>query len=146
MSAECVFCAVLAGRSPASLVYEDDETAAFLDLFPVHPGHTLVVPKLHVTDLLSCPAELAGHLLIVSTELARAVVKATGAEGFNVWTANGRAAGQDIFHLHLHVLPRHDGDSFGLRFPRGYPREASQKELDAMAAKIRGAIRPAVPE
>lgn len=137
MSAECVFCTVLAGRAPASLVYEDDEVAAFLDLFPVHPGHTLVVPKLHVPDLVSCAPALAGRLMAVSTELAPAIVNATGAAGFNVWTANGPVAGQDVFHLHLHVLPRHDGDSFGLRFPKGYPREASREELDAMAAKIR---------
>lgn len=104
---------------------------------------TLVVPRLHVTDLLSCPADLAGRLLIVSTELAPAIVKATGAAGFNVWTANGRAAGQDIFHLHLHVLPRHDGDSFGLRFPKGCPREASRAELDAMAHRIREGIKSA---
>lgn len=143
MSAECVFCTVLAGRAPASLVYEDDGIAAFLDLFPVHPGHTLVVPRLHVTDLLSCPADLAGRLLIVSTELAPAIVKATGAAGFNVWTANGRAAGQDIFHPHLHVLPRHDGDSFGLRFPQGCPREASRAKLDAMAHRIREGIKSA---
>ena len=146
MSAECIFCAVLAGRAPASLVYEDDEVAAFLDLFPVHAGHTLVVPKLHVPDLASCPPALAGRLMIVSTALAPAIISATGASGFNVWTANGRVAGQDVFHLHLHLLPRHEGDSFGLRFPRGYPREASRDELDAMAAKIRGAIPPAAPE
>lgn len=140
MNASCVFCAILAGQAPASLVYEDAEIVAFLDLFPVHPGHMLVVPRLHIADLLSCPPALAGRLLIVSTELAPAVVKATGAAGFNVWTANGRAAGQDIFHLHLHLLPRHDGDSFGLRFPKGYPREAPRAELDGMAGRIRAEL------
>lgn len=146
MSRDCVFCAVLAGRSPASLVYQDDEVAAFLDLFPVHPGHTLVVTRTHVVDLASCAPSLAGRLLAVSAELAPAIVRATGAAGFNVWTANGRAAGQDIFHLHLHILPRHQGDTFGLRFPRGYPREASRAELDSMAGRIRSAMSPVAPE
>jgi histidine triad (HIT) family protein len=105
-------------------VYEDDDLVAFLDLFPVHPGHTLVVPRGHVADLCSCP-------------LPPAIVDATGAQGFNVWTANGAAAGQEIFHLHLHVLPRFDDDAFGLRFPKSYPKEASRLELDAMAERIK---------
>lgn len=133
---------MVAGDAPASLVYGDDEVVAFLDLYPVHPGHTLVVPKRHVPDLASCPPELAGKLMEVSAKLAPAVVKATSAQGFNVWTANGRAAGQEIFHLHLHILPRHEGDSFGLRFPKGYPREASRRDLDLMAARIREALAP----
>jgi diadenosine tetraphosphate (Ap4A) HIT family hydrolase len=106
----------------------------------VHPGHTLVVPKRHVSDLISCPPDLAGRLLTVSAELAPAIVGATGAAGFNVWTANGRVAGQEVFHLHLHLLPRHENDAFGLRFPRGYPREAPRQELDALAAKVRAAL------
>lgn len=140
MSSGCVFCAVVAGSAPASMVYEDDEVVAFLDLYPVHPGHTLVVPKRHVPDLVSCPPELAGKLMEVGARLAPAVVRATSAAGFNIWTANGRAAGQEIFHLHLHILPRHESDSFGLRFPKGYPRQASRQELDLMAARIREAL------
>lgn len=141
MTAGCVFCEVVAGRAPASFVYQDEEVIAFLDLFPVNPGHTLIVPRRHVVDLQSCPPELAGRLMCVSTELAPAIVRATNAAAFNVWTANGRAAGQDVFHLHLHLLPRFERDSFGLRFPRGYPREASRTELDAMADRIRGGLR-----
>jgi histidine triad (HIT) family protein len=122
------------------MVYSDQEVVAFLDLYPVQAGHTLVVPRRHVPDLASCPPELAGKLMEVSARLAPAVVQATSAAGFNVWTANGRAAGQEIFHLHLHILPRHENDSFGLRFPKGYPREASRQELDLMAEKIRRSL------
>jgi len=117
-------------------VYDDERIAAFLDLYPIHPGHTLVVPKLHATDLLDCPAETVGRLLAVSRELAPAVVAATGAAGFNVWTATGAAAGQEVFHLHLHLLPRFADDTFGLRFPTGYPAEASRADLDVMAERI----------
>ncbi len=134
---DCVFCRVVAGTAPRSIVYEDDDLVAFLDLFPVHPGHTLVVPRGHVADLCSCPLPIAARLFRASTCLAPAIVDATGAQGFNVWTANGAAAGQEIFHLHLHVLPRFDDDAFGLRFPKSYPKEASRLELDAMAERIK---------
>lgn len=137
MTADCVFCAVIAGRLPASFVYRDDRAVAFLDVYPVHPGHTLVVPRTHVVDLLDCPGDVASHLFDVSRRLAPAVVQAAAAAGFNVWTANGRAAGQQIFHLHVHILPRFEDDAFGLRFPQSYPQEATRADLDAMAEQIR---------
>ncbi len=136
----CVFCQIVGGTAPASLVYDDEEIVAFLDLFPVHPGHTLVVPRVHVEDLRTCPLPVAGRLFRVSAQLAPAIVKATGAAGFNVWTANGKAAGQEIFHLHLHVLPRFEDDSFGLRFPKSYPREAARHELEVLAERIRSQV------
>ncbi|NIN10735.1 MAG: HIT domain-containing protein [Gemmatimonadales bacterium] len=135
--ADCVFCSVIEGRLPGSFVYRGDEAVAFLDLFPVHPGHLLIVPRLHVEDLVSCPPGVAGQLFELSAKLAPAVVRATEAAGFNVWTANGKAAGQEVFHLHLHLLPRFEDDTFGLRFPKSYPQEAGRAELDAMAETIR---------
>lgn len=137
---DCVFCRIITGELPGSVVYQDDHTVAFLDLYPVHPGHTLVVPRRHVTDLVTCPEAVAGSLFALSARLAPAVVQAVGAAGFNVWTANGKAAGQEIFHLHLHVLPRFEADSFGLRFPKNYPEEATRAALDAMAGRIRAAL------
>lgn len=119
------------------MVYEDQHALAFLDLFPVNRGHTLVVPRAHVADLASCPQEIAAHLMAVSSRIAPALVRAVGAAGFNVWTASGRAAGQEVFHLHLHVLPRFNDDAFGLRFPKGYPQKADRAELDALAARVR---------
>lgn len=136
MGADCVFCRILAGEVPASFVYQDEEVVGFLDLFPVHAGHTLVVPRCHADDLLACPEDLAGRLFAVGARLAPAVVAATGAEGFNIWTANGRAAGQTVFHLHLHIMPRFAADRFALRFPVER-REASRDALEQMAALIR---------
>ena len=133
----CVFCGIISGTIPASIVYQDDDTVAFLDLYPVHPGHTLVVPRLHLEDLVSCPPGVCGQLFEASAKLAPAVVQAANASGFNIWTANGRAAGQQVFHLHLHILPRFDEDAFGLRFPKNYPQRASTEELDRMAEAIR---------
>ncbi len=137
---DCVFCSIVAGTAPGSVIYEDDDVVAFLDLFPVHPGHTLVVPRHHVEDLRSCPPAMAGRLFAVSAQIAPAVVTATGAAGFNVWTANGEAAGQEVFHLHLHVLPRFEGDAFGLRFPKSYPQEATRRDLERMAGAIRARL------
>jgi histidine triad (HIT) family protein len=140
MKADCIFCQILARKIPGSFVFEDDVVAVFLDLYPVNPGHALVVPKGHTDDLLSCLPEVAGRLFEVAARFAPVLVRATGAEGFNVWTANGQAAGQEVFHLHLHVLPRFGNDTFGLRFPKGYPRAAPREELDAMAAEIRSRV------
>ena len=134
---DCVFCRILAGALPASIIYQDDTAVALLDLYPIHAGHSLVIPREHHADVASCPSRLAGHLFEVSACLGTAIARATDAHGFNVWTANGRAAGQDIFHLHLHILPRYRDDTFGLRFPQGYPDEAQRTDLDAMAERIR---------
>lgn len=139
MNADCVFCRVVAGEIPGSVVYEDGRVIAFLDLHPVHDGHTLVVPRIHHVDLRSCPPDLAAHLFAVGARLAPAIVAVTGADGFNIWTAAGRAAGQTVFHLHLHVLPRFAGDAFGPRLPGGRPQECPRPALDQMAARIRAA-------
>jgi len=139
---DCVFCRILARGIPGTFLYEDDRVAAFLDLFPVHTGHALVVPRAHHVDLGDCPPDLSAYLFEVGARLAPAIVAATGADGFNVWTANGAAAGQEVLHLHLHILPRHRNDSFGLRFPKGYPKEAGRGELEQVAQKIRAGLTP----
>ncbi len=135
MSTACVFCQIAGGAAPASLVYEDADIVAFLDLHPVHAGHTLVAPRAHAVDVRDCAPGLAARLFEVSARLAPAVVAAMNADGFNIWTAAGRAAGQTVFHVHLHILPRFAGDDF--RVPMGYPREAARDELEAVAARIR---------
>lgn len=133
----CVFCDIVAGTGPATPVYDDADCMAILDLFPIHEGHTLVIPRAHVVDLSVCPPELAGHLFAVAGRVGPKLVAATGADGFNVWTANGRAAGQEVMHLHLHVLPRFADDTFGLRFPQSYPTRAEREALDRFADRLR---------
>lgn len=137
---DCVFCEILAGRAEASIVYEDERAMAFLDLYPIQAGHTLVVPKEHVPDLVSCPSDMAAHLFGVASRLAPVVTEVCGASGFNIWTANGRDAGQRVFHLHLHILPRRASDRFGLRFPKDYPKAFERDELDAMAGRIKAQV------
>lgn len=137
MSDDCIFCRIVAGEAPSSRVYEDERVVAFLDVHPVHPGHTLVVPRLHLPDLRECAADLAAHLFAVSARLAPGITRAVDADAFNIWTAAGRAAGQTVFHLHLHILPRFHGDVFGPRLPKEGVAEADRADLDKVAARIR---------
>ena len=137
---ECPFCAIIEGRAPGAIVYEDERAAALMDIYPVYAGHTLVIPRDHYENLVSCPEDLAAHLFTVAAKLGPAIMEATGGTAFNVWTANGRDAGQRVFHLHLHVLPRFPDDKFGLRFPKGYPAVKEPEELEAMASRIRSSV------
>ena len=137
---DCPFCAILEGREPGAIVYEDEHAAALMDIYPVYAGHTLVIPRVHYENLVSCPKDLAAHLFTVAGQLGPAIMEATGGTAFNVWTANGEDAGQRVYHLHLHVLPRFPDDKFGLRFPKDFPAVKDQDELEAMAARIRAAV------
>ena len=132
----CVFCDIVAGQAHASIVYEDETTMAFMDLMPITPGHLLVIPKAHYRNLFDVPPAVAAQLMEVGTRLARALRRATECAGMNVHIANEAPAGQSVWHLHLHLIPRYAGDGFGLRFPPGYGRRATRAELDRMAALI----------
>ena len=134
---ECVFCAIVSGRAARSLLAEDDDAVAFLDVQPAVIGHALVVPRRHAVALADLtPAEGAAVW-----ELGRrvgAAARAAGlAEGVNLFLADGAAAGQEVWHVHLHVLPRTPGD--GLRL-HGAFRLADRAALDTTAARLRGAL------
>ncbi|MDJ0766974.1 MAG: HIT family protein [Myxococcota bacterium] len=137
---DCPFCAIAAGTGRGSIVYEDDLSIGLMDIFPVYPGHTLVVPRDHYDNLVACPDEVAAHLFNVAAKLGPAIMEVTGGTAFNVWTANGADAGQRVFHLHLHVLPRFPDDKFGLRFPKDFPRKTDLNELEEIAARIRSVV------
>ena len=138
---DCVFCRILAGESPASFVYRDERCAAFMDIRPVNPGHLLVVPIRHAAHLAEVEAETTGWMMQIAQRLAGAL-RASGlrCEGVNLFLADGRAAMQEVFHVHLHVLPRYVGDGFGLRFGPHYGQHPPREELDAQAEKIRRAL------
>ncbi|MAF24280.1 HIT family protein [bacterium] len=107
---DCIFCKIIAGEVPTTKVYEDEDVFAFLDIAPVNPGHTLVIPKEHVENIGKASDDQINSTLTVVRKLAPSIVKASSAQGFNVNTNSGAAAGQSVFHLHFHVIPRHDGD------------------------------------
>jgi len=133
----CIFCEIIAGRAPASIVYEDEDTLAIMDLIPATRGHLLVIPKTHHRNLFDAPPAVAAKVMEVGARLAPALQKATGCVGMNCYVANEPTAGQAVFHLHLHLLPRYAGDGFGIRFPPGYGRQAARPELDELAGRIR---------
>ncbi|MFZ4585252.1 MAG: GNAT family N-acetyltransferase [Acidimicrobiia bacterium] len=131
----CIFCAIAAGEAEASVVFSDDHTVAFMALHPIHPGHVLVVPRQHCVGVTDAPADAWSAVTATAQRVAAAVVAADPrAEGVTVFTNDGEAAGQDVFHLHVHVLPRWHGDAY--RTPMVTP-EAPRHELDAIAARIR---------
>ena len=109
----CIFCEVIEGKRPAMNVYEDDDVLAFLDIMPVNKGHTLVVPKKHFINLYDLPEDELAKVMTAVKKIALAVKKGVQADGINIGMNNGLAAGQMIFHAHLHVIPRFKDD--GLR-------------------------------
>ena len=135
----CPFCEIVAGRLPASIVYQDDTVMAFMDQTPMTPGHLLVIPKAHYRNIFDTPPEVAGNVMEVAARLAPAVRQATAAEGLNLHVSNEQVAGQVVWHLHLHILPRRYGDGFGLRVPPGYGHRPDRAELDEFARRIQAA-------
>ena len=134
---ECVFCRIVAGQIPATRVYEDEATVAFMDIGQVNPGHVLVALKAHAENLYALDDVQAGALLCAAARVARAVRDAFEPDGLSVYQANGKAAGQTVFHYHMHLVPRHQGDGMGLTWPvKNPPRE----KLEEYAAKIRGEL------
>ena len=107
----CIFCEIIQKEEPAEILYETDHVLAMLDIRPIHYGHALVIPKKHCVDFLSVPAESFHEIMRVTQIVARALVKTFDLEGFNVFSNNGRIAGQSVFHFHLHIVPRYVGDA-----------------------------------
>jgi diadenosine tetraphosphate (Ap4A) HIT family hydrolase len=138
---DCLFCSILRGDAPASFVYRDETCAAFLDLFPLVPGHLLVVPVDHAAHLADLSPEQGAALFGTARRLADALRKSgLRCDGVTLTLADGAPAGQEIFHAHLHVIPRWRGDGFGWKTPPGYPREADRAALDEAARRIAAAI------
>jgi len=133
----CIFCDIVAGNAPASVVHRDDRCVAFMDIRPVTPGHLLVIPLAHTPYLADLESTLGGHLFSVAQRLA-AGIRRSGlrADGINFFLADGEAAGQEVFHVHLHVFPRFDADGFGLRFAPEYGQPIARKRLEHEAAAI----------
>lgn len=130
----CIFCKIVRKQSPASTVYEDAAVMAFLDIRPLSMGHTLVIPKAHFVDIFDTPAEQLTQVHVASKKVAYAVKKATEADGISIIQQNGAAAGQDIFHLHVHVVPRFMGQKLAAF---NTLKVAERASLDEMAQKIR---------
>ena len=133
----CIFCNIVANELPSTKVYEDKNALAFLDIKPVNPGHTLVIPKKHFENIHDMPDSLVGKVAIVAKRVADAILK-LGARGVNIGMNNGEAAGQIVFHAHMHVMPRYGKDSFSLWVGKEY----DSNEREEVAEKIRHELNP----
>jgi histidine triad (HIT) family protein len=139
---DCVFCALLAGQLPSSFVYRDEVCSAFMDIQPVNAGHLLVVPNRHATYLADLEPQIGGQMFQLAQRLAAALRRSdVKCEGVNLFLADGEAAMQEVFHVHLHVIPRYRGDGFGLKFGPNYFHRPPRDELDRVAALLRDALR-----
>lgn len=130
---DCIFCKIIAGEIPAQKVYEDEKVLAILDIKPVNPGHVLVLPKEHFFDFSDTPSETIKEMVESAKKIIVALKKISGAEGFNITFNTGQAAGQVIFHTHMHVMPRFGGDGYELWHGKDY----GPGEFEAMGEKIR---------
>ncbi|HAL50400.1 MAG: Histidine triad (HIT) protein [Candidatus Uhrbacteria bacterium GW2011_GWD2_41_121] len=129
---DCLFCKIIKGEIPCHKVYEDNLTFAFLDIGPVSKGHTLIVPKQHADIMQAGSLDDALAIMTTTYQIAPAILKALGATGYNLGMNHGEDAGQDVFHTHLHFMPRYEGDA--RTFIKQKP---SQEELAQVAQLIR---------
>lgn len=135
MPKPCIFCSIIAKKLPSAEVYRDSDFIIIMDKYPINTGHTLVVPTKHYDTLLHMPPDEVGKLYALIPGIARAVVSAVGADGFNVGQNNGIAANQIVPHVHVHIVPRFIDDSPDGKWPAR--RVAPPEELDELASKIR---------
>jgi histidine triad (HIT) family protein len=132
---DCIFCNILAGEMPATIVDEDERTIAFMDIAPATRGHALVIPRAHAGDLLSVDPEDLWAVMVAARRLAARVKDRLGADGVNLINSCGAAAWQTVFHFHVHVIPRYDGDP--LRLP-WVPSQGNPDEIAAAAQELAG--------
>jgi len=140
----CPFCDLIHGAGEVSMCFEDAEVVAFMDIQPVNAGHVLVVPREHYESIEDIPPSLASHLFQVSMQLAPVVKHVAGAEGLNLVVNSGKAAGQDVFHYHVHIIPRKKGDGFDIPLPFAGSEMPDRTVLDMNAARIIAALRDPV--
>ncbi len=134
----CIFCKLAQGEIPVVTAYEDDEFRVIFDAAPATRGHALILPKTHYKDLTAIPADLAGRGFALAGRIGKAQIKALGAAGFNVVQNNGKAAGQTVFHFHIHVIPRYaDGEDIVAWAQHDTP---ASDELSAMARDLASAM------
>ena len=134
----CIFCKIVKNELPGNKIYEDEDILAFMDIQPINPGHLLIIPKKHAELISEVDDSVVAKMNVIGKKLNTALRKSgLKAEGVNFFLADGEAAGQEVFHVHLHVFPRFKNDGFGFRFPENYRNKPSASELKIAAEKIK---------
>jgi histidine triad (HIT) family protein len=134
MAADCLFCGIVEGSVPSQVVDSDERTIAFMDIAPATPGHALVVPRKHSADLFEIETDDLSATMLASQRLARRMEDALEADGIDLINASGAAAWQTVFHFHIHVVPRYEGDPLKLPW---IPKEGDPDEIAKIAARLR---------
>jgi len=126
-----IFSKIVDGEIPCEKIYEDEDTLAFLSIGPINKGHAIVIPKKEYEDFLSTPPEVLAKMMEVSQKVARKMKEVLNCDGFNITTNNGSAAGQEVFHVHVHIIPRYDNDGLAMwkhkEYDEGEMKEFAQK-------------------
>lgn len=126
---DCIFCKIAAGEIPAATLYENEEFRVILDLGPAAKGHALILPKAHYADLYELPEEMAGKAMILAKKVVTRMKDLLGCDGYNIVQNNGTAAGQTVFHFHMHLIPRMEGDNAGITWTPGTLTEQDKEEI-----------------
>ncbi len=140
---DCVFCKIISGEYSSSKIYEDDSLLAFMDIQPVNAGHLLIVPKKHVELMADLDEETSAKMMVLANRVNNALrLSGVNLEAVNYFLADGESAGQEVFHTHLHLIPRFKNDGFGLTFPEGYRVNLpAREELDSIASMVKAALK-----
>ena len=134
---DCIFCKIAGGQIPSDTVYEDAQFRVILDLSPSNKGHALILPKQHFANIYEIDEDTLRDLIVLAKKVASAMKEALGCDGLNIVQNNGLAAGQTVFHFHMHLIPRYENDGQSINWVPGTSDPAEQKEI---AAKIAAAL------
>lgn len=138
---ECVFCRIIDGSEPGSIVYKDEVCTAFMDIQPINPGHMLVIPNKHLAAFDELNEETSSHLFKIVKKLNKSLRDSEiKCEGVDLFLADGEAAGQEVMHTHVHIIPRLKGDGFGFKFGPNYPNRPPREDLEDVVKKIKQKI------
>lgn len=134
---DCIFCKIAAGDIPSATLYEDENFRVILDLGPASKGHALILPKAHYANIYEITDELAGKAMILAKKMAGVLTEALECDGFNLVQNNGEPAGQTVFHFHMHLIPRYQGDQVGLLWD---PKELQPEVRDEIVEKVKSVL------
>ena len=126
---ECIFCRIANGEIPSATLYEDDDFRVILDLGPASKGHALILPKSHAANIYELPDELAGKAMVLAKKMAGRMTEALECDGFNIVQNNGAVAGQTVFHFHMHLIPRYEGDQVNVTWKPGTLTDEVRDEI-----------------
>ena len=126
---ECIFCKIAKGEIPSATLYEDEEFRVILDLGPANKGHALILPKAHYENLYDLPDEMAAHAMILAKKIATKMKGILNCDGYNLVQINGEAAGQTVFHFHMHLIPRYTDDHAGITWTPGTLTSEDRDEI-----------------